>query len=70
MSYIIVYAGQVVATLDVVDSKITPVIINAVQLASNIVGIFIVQKRSRTSMLVTSCWLMGVINLVIGVVDI
>ena len=70
MSYIVVYANQVIAAFDVADSKITPVIINSVQLAANIVGIFLVQKRSRTSMLIISCWLMGVINLVIGVADI
>jgi hypothetical protein len=70
MSYIVVYAGQIIASFDVADSKIAPVVINSVQLAASIMGVFLVQKISRTNLLVVSCWLMGVINLIIGFADI
>jgi hypothetical protein len=70
MSYIVVYAGQVVSAFNVTDSKLAAVVINSVQLAANIVGIFLLRKRSRTSILLISCWLMGVFNLIIGVADI
>jgi hypothetical protein len=70
MSYIIVYAGQIIGRFDIYDSKIAPTIINSVQLAANIIGIFIVQKFSRTTLLLASCLLMGFINLIIGIADI
>lgn len=70
MGYIIVYAGQVVARFNTYDPKFVPTVVNSVQLASNIIGIFLVQKFSRTTLLLISCWLMGAINLVIGVADI
>ncbi len=70
MSYIIVYAGQIIGRFNVYDSNIAATIINSVQLAANIIGIFIVQKFSRTTILLVSCLLMGFINLIIGIADI
>ena len=70
MSYIIVYAGPIVATFNVNDTRIAPTIINSVQLVANIIGIFLVQKFSRTTLLLVSCLLMGFINLIIGIADI
>jgi hypothetical protein len=69
MSYIIVYAGQVVGRIGG-NTSVVPVVINSVQLAANIIGIFLLQKISRTTILIISCWLMGVINLLIGIADI
>ena len=69
MSYIIVYAGQVVDGFGG-NPSVVPVFINSVQLAANIFGIFLTQKISRNTILIISCWLMGVINLIIGIADI
>jgi hypothetical protein len=69
MNYIIVYAGQIVNGFGGNPST-APVSINSVQLAANIVGIFLVQKFKRNTVLNISCWLMGVINLIIGIADI
>jgi len=55
MSYIIVYAGQIIASFDVADSKIAHVVINSVQLAASFMGVFLVQKISRKNLLVISC---------------
>lgn len=48
----------------------TPVIVNSVQLASGIIGIFLVSRLPRRRMIVYSTLSLAVINLAIGIVDI
>lgn len=70
MSYIVVYAGQVISRVKEVDASITPVVINLIQLVAGLAGIWIVGVFSRGALILSSSWLMGVINLIIGVSDI
>ena len=70
MSFIVVYGAQIIARFNIDEAIIAPTVINSVQLASNIVGIFLVQKFSRTTVLKIACWLMGIINVIAGIADI
>jgi hypothetical protein len=70
MSYIIVYAGQVIGRIKPIDALITPVVINLIQLIASMAGVGLVRVCTRGALLLTSSWLMGIINLAIGISDI
>jgi MFS family permease len=70
VTFIVVYSRQLMSTTGPNLADETPVIVNSVQLASGIIGIFLVSRLPRRRMIVYSTLSLAVINLAIGIVDI
>jgi hypothetical protein len=70
VSYIIVYAGQIMRDLKSPLAPITPVIINSVQFASAFIGIVLSKYFGRRPLMQSATIFLCLINIAIGVSDI
>ena len=68
-TYIVIYARQMMQFLDSPYADMSPAIINGIQLAAGIIGIYTVQRFARFHLLMTGCCLLLVLNICIAVTD-
>jgi MFS transporter, SP family, arabinose:H+ symporter len=68
-TYIVIYAREVMKYMDSPYANITPAVVNSIQLLAGLLGIIAVQKVSRFSLLVTSCCVLAILNVFIGITD-
>lgn len=69
VTYIVVYAGQILRNLKHHLAIEAPVIINGVQFLSGLLGIIFVNLISRRPLVTISTFLLSILNLLIGVAD-
>jgi hypothetical protein len=69
VTYIVVYAGQVMRELKSPLANLTPVIINSIQMLAGIAGIFLITIFERRSMVLLSTIVLALLNFAIGTAD-
>jgi MFS family permease len=65
----VIYAREIMKSMDSPYANVTPAIVNSIQLLAGLVGIVVVQKVSRSKLLVSSCCLLALLNVGIGLTD-
>ena len=69
VTYIVVYARSVLTALKSPYAAVSSIIINAVQLVSGFVGIYMILRFKRKNILIYSTFFMCILNILIGCAD-
>jgi MFS family permease len=68
-TFIVIYAREIMKSLESPFANVSPAIINGIQLLAGIMGIYTVQRYGRFELMTAGIVLLAILNVVIGVTD-